>query len=172
MSTPIPLTESELRSLRGLKAPDWWQSEALQSPHISSHTANTPHTRTLPFRSQLCDRRLPQILAGKVVTRHYLNPRAIVAVGEHQSLVHLPGVGTRWQRLSHQETIIERRILFRQVFLTIGALLRPTLRAKRPKRLDLDLLLPYPPSPFSVQRNFNLFIATSDCKATDLALTS
>ena len=99
MSTASQLTESELRSLRAIRCPEWWQREALSAPQSPIPTASSQQsTLLLRFWRRFFDTHRPPILEGKTVYRHYLNPKAIVAVGKSQSFVHLPGVKTRVPR--------------------------------------------------------------------------
>ena len=97
----IVVTASERRSLQALKAPHWLKSESLPFPRpygdYEYSTDTLPKEASPPLHSLPDDNALFPLLEGKVLTRHRLNPRVILAVGEYESFAHLPGVGTRWQ---------------------------------------------------------------------------
>ncbi len=170
MSTASQLTESELRSLRAIRCPEWWQREALSAPQSPIPTASSQQsTLLLRFWRRFFDTHRPPILEGKTVYRHYLNPKAIVAVGESQSFVHLPGVGTRFLGISHQENSVTRKYLLRQLWWTLLAVLGSTHPLKAEKRRSL--VLPSCPLPFSVERNFmRSFQVTNDCKTAETVM--
>jgi len=149
------LTASERRSLLALKIPAYLQSESALEGHSAGtcdRNRDTLLTRILHrLRLFSSGSVLIPVLEGKVVTRDQLNPRAIVAVGEFESFVHIPGVGTHWQVGSRQGKCIERKCLYRQLCWLIFAILQPTRARKEWNHRWRDYSLPCQPLPFSQQ---------------------
>jgi hypothetical protein len=135
------LTATELRSLRSLKLPDWWQPETPSVPATPSQAGATRvPEQCLHFLGELFGRyRRPPVLEGAQIRRHHLNPKAIVVVKECGALLHVPGVGSLWQRRGGRSQRTDaRRILFRRLWLTGLEILSPSLRAKcRPRWEEL-----------------------------------
>jgi hypothetical protein len=135
----VQLTGREVRSLRALRTPDWWQS--------GFETVHRTGIETTPNRFQSF-RIAPDLLPALKVQylwRHRLNPKALVGVDEHGTFVHLPGVGTHWRTNGHAARIFEQKfLLFRAFWQGFGWLL-----STHPRRLNRyrKTLLPYlPPS--------------------------
>jgi len=152
----LSLTVSERRSLRGLGIPRSLLSQT--QPAQRNHDVRPDSVDTSwrgifhPLRSLFSDSTSNPLLEGKVVTRHWLNPKAIVAVGEFQSFCHVPGVGTHWHLGDRKATVIEYRCLFRQLWWLICEILQPTRARKQWNRRWRQFVLPQPPPPHALRR--------------------
>lgn len=153
-----PLTVSELRRLRGKKIPRWLQAEPSKGSRCSSVQATQSFLGRISLRgilrhlrSRISDTPHVPILEGKSIYRDSLNPFSIVAVGEYEAFVYLPGVGISWRSNGRQATIFERWYLLREAFGIICSLLRPT-RAPRVDRNWRLRCFPLVPSPLCEQR--------------------
>jgi hypothetical protein len=148
----LALTRGEIRWLRSLRIPDWLLDEFPSQPERSCRH-NRQSTNTLRrLYERLCTggQSIP-LLEGKRVTRHYLNRKVIVAVGEYESLCALQGVGIHLRRGTYRsEILLERKQLCRQIVRLAYSVLfpkRPPLGADGGKHL-----VPFPPPPFSTRQ--------------------
>jgi hypothetical protein len=156
-ATGISFTASERRSLRALRIPRSLQSECGQAIHSGAngaHNTGTPQREISPRRpcSQFFDNGLSLLLEDATLERHWLNPKAIVAVGESVSFAHLPGVGTRWRVSVRRENHIQRKCLYLELGWLIFQILLPTRAHEQWVRRWRQFVLPYPPPPRTVQR--------------------
>ncbi len=151
MQEPVSLTAAELRSLRGLTIPRSLKSESLQGQRRDENYGRSTDTLPTeksppPYSPVFCNEPIP-LLVGTTVSRHSLNPKVILVVGEFVSFAHLPGVGTRWQIGNQRGTSIQRRCLYRQLWWLIYAILLPTHAHKEWVCRWREFVLPYPPPP-------------------------
>jgi hypothetical protein len=146
---PVGLTESEADSLLNLEPPQWWQDESPQNQLLCGDDKPAHKLRGLfPRRSFSLSRQKMDhpLWEGKSLSRHWLNRRAIVAVGEHQSFVHVPRVGTRWIRDGRMEIVLTRTFAFRQYLWQVFVTLLPIL-ARKANRNWIRHVIPYCPFP-------------------------
>ena len=157
MSNPVrDLTESEVRSLVAAITPHLLKTESLQFALRAAdcdHNRDRSSTKTFLHRHlRFVDNEPSARLEGLAISRHWLNPKALVAVGEFQSFAHLPGVGTQWQVGNQRGTDIQHRFLYSQLYHIVCEILLPTHARKVFRRRWREFVLPYPPPPIAIQR--------------------
>jgi len=152
MITHLNLTAQEIRPLRKLARHRPFGSGSRREGHQTGENArNTDRPQKDIFRRSCSefDSVLSLLLEGKALSRDWLNPRAIVAVGEHESFAHVPQVGTRWQ-IGNQQGIDNQRIsVFRQLWCAVFSILLPTVAHREFCLYWRDFVIPYPPTPFA-----------------------
>ena len=157
-NTHLNLTVREIRSLRRLAQHLPFGSEPQREGHQTVENGRSMDRRqTGMFRRSYAesDSALHLLLEGKVLSRDWLNPLAIVAVGKHESFAHVPQLGTRWQ-LGNRQGIDNRRIsVLRQIWYAVFPVLLPTLARRWFYRNWQDFVIPYPPIPFAFRSALN-----------------
>jgi len=135
-----PLTARELRHLRSLRIPSWLLDELprnQQQVYLKNKTSSGIFRRIC---SLVSGNDPLVVLEDKRLSRHPQNRKAIVAVGEYESFVYLPGVGIRWNVNGRMTKVSARRSLWICLWQTILLILQPTRELS--VRFHRDLFLP------------------------------
>lgn len=154
----LNLTAQEIQSLRKLAQHLPFGSALRREGHQKVENDRSMGRRQTGMFRHSCaeyDSALHLLLEGKVLSRDWLNPSAIVIVGERESFVHVPQLGTRW-RLGDQQGIDNQHIsALRQLWYAVFPILLPTLARRWFYRRWQDFVIPYPPIPFAFRTSLN-----------------